>query len=126
MLNFSENLKRLMESRGINQKWLADEANTTEATISRYVHGVHKPNVELIVDIAKALDVSVDYLLGLTPIPTSRFEPNAELRLLVECYNKADDRERENVWFQLRDYLSAEEKTRYLPSRSEAKKSGTA
>lgn len=126
MLTFSENLRHLIESRGINQKWLADEANTTEATISRYIHGIHKPKLELVVDIARALNVSVDYLVGLTPIPDLKEERNRELRLLVSCYNKATDKEKENVWFQLREYLSPEEKGLFSQSPSGAKKSGTA
>lgn len=118
MLTFNENLKRLMESRGINQKWLADEANTTEATISRYVNGIHKPNVELIAKIAKALDVSVDYLLGLTSVPTSREERNPEVRILVSAYNKASERDRKLLWGILEDYLTTEEKTYISPPSS--------
>ena len=37
--NFSNILRELLASRGVSQKWLADEAKTTEATISRYIAG---------------------------------------------------------------------------------------
>ena len=45
---FSSLLRSIMDERGISQKWLAEAANTTEATISRYINGVHQPNVLLI------------------------------------------------------------------------------
>lgn len=107
---FSKTLKAIMDSRGINQKWLAEAAHTTEATISRYVNGVHQPNINLVVDIAKALDVSVDYLLGLTAIPYAGEDKTAELRLLVRCYNKANDRDKKLLWGILEDYMSPDER----------------
>lgn len=133
MFSFSENLSRIMESRGINQKWLADEAHTTEATISRYVNGVHKPNIDIIVDIAKALGVSVDYLLGLTSVASSKEERNPEFRLLTSCYDKSSERDRKLIWGILEEYMSPEEKTfisHFLPDekngKNGGKKSGTA
>ena len=107
--SFSKILKSLMESRGISQKWLADEAHTTEATISRYVNGIHQPNINLVIDIAKALDVSVDYLIGLTAIPYSGEDRTAELRLLVRCYNTASDRDKKLLWGILEDYMSSDD-----------------
>lgn len=127
MINFSENLSRIMEARGINQKWLADAANTTEATISRYVNGVHKPNIDIVVDIAKALGVSVDYLLGLTSVSAYKEERNPELRLLTSCYNKASERDRKLIWGILEDYMTAEEKgfiSHFLPDEKKSKNSG--
>lgn len=110
MFNFSKNLSRIMQARGINQKWLAAEAHTTEATISRYVNGVHKPNIDIIVDIAKALGLSVDYLLGLTFVPSSKEERNPVFRLLTACYDKASDRDRKLVWGILEEYMTPEER----------------
>lgn len=107
---FSKILKALMDSRGISQKWLADEANTTEATISRYVNGLHQPNINLVIDIAKALEVSVDYLLGLTAIPYAGEDKTAELRLLVRCYNKTSDRDKKLLWGILEEYMSPDER----------------
>jgi transcriptional regulator with XRE-family HTH domain len=116
-----------MEARGINQKWLADAANTTEATISRYVNGVHKPNIDIVVDIAKALGVSVDYLLGLTSVSAYKEERNPELRLLTSCYNKASERDRKLIWGILEDYMTAEERgfiSHFLPDEKKNKNSG--
>ncbi len=110
MFSFSENLKHIMNMRGINQKWLSIESNTPEATISRYVNGVHKPNIDIIVDIAKALNVSVDYLLGLTPFSDILQKTDPELNFLISCYNKASERDRKILWRLLEDYLSPEEK----------------
>lgn len=117
---FSDNLNRIMTERGISQKWLADAANTTEATISRYANGVHKPNVDIIVQIAQALCVSIDYLMGLSVIPSGQSDETAEEQVLVKCYRRATDRDQNLVWGVLEEYLhSPAEKTVIAQFRQE-------
>lgn len=117
---FSDNLNRIMTERGISQKWLADAANTTEATISRYANGVHKPNVDIIVQIAQALCVSIDYLMGLSVIPSGQSDETAEEQILVKCYRRATDRDQNLVWGVLEEYLhSPSEKTMISQCRQE-------
>lgn len=110
MLTFSENLKHIMSVRGVKQKWLADESNIPEATISRYVNGVHMPTISLIIKIAKALNVSVDYLLGLAPYSTISTETDPEINVLISGYCKASERDRRLIWGLLEDYISSEER----------------
>lgn len=117
---FSDNLNRIMTERGISQKWLADAANTTEATISRYANGVHKPNVDIIVQIAQALCVSIDYLMGLSVIPSGQSDETAEEQILVKCYRRATDRDQNLVWGVLEEYLhSPTEKVMIAQCRQE-------
>ena len=117
---FSDNLNRIMTERGISQKWLADAANTTEATISRYANGVHKPNVDIIVQIAQALCLSIDYLMGLSVIPSGQSDETAEEQILVKCYRRATDRDQNLVWGVLEEYLhSPSEKTMIAQCKQE-------
>ena len=113
-----------MDERGISQKWLAEAANTTEATISRYINGVHQPNVLLIMSIAKALNVSVDYLLGTTAIPGRNLDKTPELKLLIRCYSKASDRDKKLLWSILEDYMTDDEKDAILHSHLKEKTIG--
>ena len=70
MQNFSNVLYNLLQQKGITQRMLAEMANTTEATISRYLTNARRmPRADLVISIANALDVSTDYLLGLTSNP---------------------------------------------------------
>lgn len=111
---FSTLLKSFMEEHGISQKWLAEAANTTEATISRYINGIHQPNISLVMSIAKALNVSVDYLLGITAIPSRNLDKTPELKLLIRCYSKASDRDKRLLWNILEDYMTEDEKDAIL------------
>jgi len=113
---FSNLLRSIMDERGISQKWLAEAANTTEATISRYINGIHQPNVFLVISIAKALNVSVDYLLGTTAIPNRNSDKTPELKLLIRCYSKASDRDKKLLWNILEDYMTEDEKDTMLRS----------
>jgi transcriptional regulator with XRE-family HTH domain len=107
---FGDALRKLLESRGISQRWLADESGTTEATISRYIDGLTLPTAVLVTSIAKALHVSTDYLCGLVDSPTQREPLGAEVRLLVESYDRADAHDKKSIWTILERYMSENEK----------------
>ena len=70
MADFSSKLRDIIESRGVTQSWLAEKTGATEATISRYLSGVHKPNLDIVARIAQALNVSIDYIMDLSLSPT--------------------------------------------------------
>ena len=56
-------IKNLREQKGMTQKNLADRANITVATLSRYENNQRTPMSDIIVKIARALGTSTDYLL---------------------------------------------------------------
>ncbi|MBR2750752.1 MAG: helix-turn-helix transcriptional regulator [Clostridiales bacterium] len=62
-MEWNEKVKALMKSKGINQKQLASLSRITESSISRYLAGDKSPRMDIIVNIAKALDVSPDFFL---------------------------------------------------------------
>lgn len=93
-----------MDTRGVNARWVATEADTTISNISRYCSGSSSPEIlNIIVRVAKVLNVSIDYLLGATtvmaPAPTaakdiSEFDEkyshifgNPDFQMYVGVYN---------------------------------------
>lgn len=104
MQNFSNILYDLLNQHGLTQKALAELANTTEATISRYLTSADRmPRVDLVVSIAKALNVSTDYLLGLTSVPTNNSYSD-EIEELISCYNRSSESDRKVVWAVMDKY----------------------
>jgi len=104
MQNFSNILYNLLQQRGITQRALAEMAHTTEATISRYLTNSDRmPRVDLVASIANALNVSTDYLLGLTSIP-NRQSFTEEIENLISCYSKATESDLKVVWAVLDKY----------------------
>lgn len=111
MTEFARILKQTLDERGITQKWLADAADTKEATISRYITGVNKsPNVEILINIAKALNVSTDYLLGISDVPRIKSDTTSEERILLSAFRKATDRDIAVVWQLLDPYITPSER----------------
>ena len=111
MSMFSQRLKETIISKGVSQKWLAEQANTTEATISRYIKEVNSPAILVILtDIAKALNVSSDYLLGITNIPTTKQSISNEEKVILSCFSNMTDSDRYVLWALLDKYMTAQQK----------------
>ena len=62
-MKWNEKVKSLMKKKNINQKELSALSGITESSISRYLSGDKSPRMDIVVNIAKALDVSVDFFL---------------------------------------------------------------
>ena len=111
MSMFSERLQEAIKMRGVTQRWVADSASTTEATISRYAKAVHDPAViETLCGISKALNVSSDYLIGLTNVPERRNSIPTEQKLLLDCYSKISESDFFVLWALLDKYMTAQER----------------
>lgn len=61
---FSQRMKEIMLEKGIRQTDLVQMTGIDKGALSSYMNGRYMPNAEKVAKIAKALSVSVDYLLG--------------------------------------------------------------
>lgn len=108
---FSQRLQEVLEMRGTTQKWLADNAKTTEATISRYVNGSTEPAIlEIIKNIAIALNVSSDFLIGITNAPVKLADLSTEEKTLLSAWQKASAYDKNVVFTLLNKYLTDKER----------------
>lgn len=80
---FIKRLMELMENENMTQIELAQKIGTTNVTISRYISGERCPRIEIVAQIAKVFNVSIDYLLGL---PTSKSNQFIENDSIIELY----------------------------------------
>ena len=64
MNSVANRLSMMLEEKNMTQRKLSELIGVSEVTISRYLNGSRNPKADIIIDIANALDVSVDYLLG--------------------------------------------------------------
>lgn len=63
-MTFSKRLKEAREKRELNQSELARRANLQPSAIAHFESDRRKPSFDNIRALAKALNVSADYLLG--------------------------------------------------------------
>lgn len=62
--DFGENLKKLRRSMNLTQAQLGDKCGISAAAVSKYESGAFKPSLDVAVEIAQHLNVSLDALLG--------------------------------------------------------------
>ncbi len=67
---FGIRLSKILQEKGVTRKALAIDANISEQSIGNYINEKRKPDCDIISQIAIALNVSSDYLLGLSEVPT--------------------------------------------------------
>jgi len=63
-MNFANRLKHIREDKGIKREQIAKEIGTSAAIIGRYERGERTPSIDIAKNIAQALNVSLDYLVG--------------------------------------------------------------
>lgn len=87
MQEFYIRLKKAMKLRNISQKELCEKTGIPKSAMSQYVSGSFKPKQDRTYLIAKALDVSIAWLLGRdAPIDLKEGEKMQELKELLRTY----------------------------------------
>jgi transcriptional regulator with XRE-family HTH domain len=62
-MGYSEKLQKLCALRSLDQSTLATRVGLSKSSISRIISGVQEPKLRLAHDLAKALGVTLDYLV---------------------------------------------------------------
>lgn len=83
---FKEKLKKSRINAGFSQDDLANAIGVNRATISFYEKGTRKPDIDIFIKIADALNVSCDYLLGYSNSP---IREQHETKEITELSDKA-------------------------------------
>ena len=61
---FAKRLKRLREKHNLSTRALGELVKTSNATISRYETGKRDPDLQIVHNIAKYFNVTIEYLCG--------------------------------------------------------------
>ncbi len=64
--DFKEILKDFLIDRGLTQSEFAKQINVKQSQVSEWLKGKCKPSYDIIKSIAKAFNISADFILGLT------------------------------------------------------------
>jgi transcriptional regulator with XRE-family HTH domain len=83
---FGERLTELRRARGLTQTELADKIHSSQRAISHYETVAEFPPATVLVDLAAALGVSADVLLGLKPSKAHKAKEDPEARRLWKTF----------------------------------------
>ena len=75
MSDFSKRLRETRKARALTQEELAEKADISRVMVSRYETEMVIPTVEVLISLANALEVSIDYLLGRVDQNDQYFSP---------------------------------------------------
>lgn len=64
MKEFGYKVKKELKEQGKMQKDMCEYLNVNKSTMTEWLNGNNEPPMKMIVEIAKYLGVSTDYLLG--------------------------------------------------------------
>jgi transcriptional regulator with XRE-family HTH domain len=95
-MSFGQRLSQMRKKQGLSQEALGEKLDTTGVAIGRYERDEVTPSVEIATRLAKALGVSLDYLVGLTDEP---LETDTLQRVLQ--VQRLEDEDRQHVLFTL-------------------------
>ncbi|WP_010493091.1 helix-turn-helix domain-containing protein [Paenibacillus elgii] len=70
MTMFGGRLRLLRKAHKLTQEALAHKLQTVKSTISQYENGVNEPDYRTLLKFSEVFQVSTDYLLGKTDIPS--------------------------------------------------------
>lgn len=68
MADFSDRLKELMQENKMTHQMLADRYDMDRTSVGKWVQGKNRPDLDMLVDLAKLFEVSTDYLTGVSNI----------------------------------------------------------
>jgi transcriptional regulator with XRE-family HTH domain len=109
---FPKRLKALRKEKKLTAKSFGEKFNLAESTISGYETGARKPDIEQLEKFADFFDVSIDYLMGRTNLP-STILTNIQ-RSFIEKIDLSDDELVNIPMYSDGRELSEEEKRRVI------------
>lgn len=86
------NLKEIRKARGLSQRDVADKLGCSPNVYSRYERGERQPSIDILIDLSRIFEVTVDYLVGNREIESTSLS-KYELELIKEA-RSADERAR--------------------------------
>jgi transcriptional regulator with XRE-family HTH domain len=105
--SFGKRLAQLRKAAGYTQQQLADEINATRRMIAYYESESQHPPANMLVDLAKALNISSDALLGIEPIESTPISSRLERR--IRQIEKLGPKPRQQITQLIDTFVEAEQ-----------------
>jgi transcriptional regulator with XRE-family HTH domain len=105
-----QRLARFRKERGYTQLELSEKTGVLRELISDYERGRLRPNYEIIIRFALALEVSADELLGIKPSTCSVYKPSLKILRRMKKIEALPDSQQKFILKTIDSHLKALEK----------------
>lgn len=92
--DFGNRMAQLRKEKDLSRDELGEKIGTSGAIVGRYERNDMKPSIEIAAKIAEALDVSLDYLVGIS----SELIKDKKMINRLEDVKKLPEKEREKIF----------------------------
>ena len=96
-MDFGNRLKIVREERGLKREDIATKIGTAAAIIGRYERNERTPSIDIAKNIAAAMEVSLDYLVG----DTSVLLKDKKMMYRLEVLQKVKKEQKERILYML-------------------------
>jgi transcriptional regulator with XRE-family HTH domain len=88
-VHLNKRIKKVRQAKGWTQEQLAEKIGISQKQVSAYERGTYNPSTEVLLKLAEALDVSLDYLV----FERNDQNPNSEIkdRELIRYFGAIDN-----------------------------------
>lgn len=93
-IEMGKRISELLQKKHMTQRELGVRVGVSEGVISRYVSGEREPKPEMVANIATALNVTSDYLLG---IEHSKFDFSGICRIIARNSSNMSDQDKRDL-----------------------------
>lgn len=117
---FSDRIRIILDSKGIQQKELAAQCGFSAARLNNYIVGRTEPSIDALYSICKALGITSDYLIGLSDswIPAQIVSIAPEVLPRSPLDDLSPDRQKAVADFI--EFQRAQQRAESAPSQQEA------
>ena len=95
MLNIGSKIIELRKAKSWSQEDLAKEVGSSRVMIGKYERNDNAPSIEVLLKMAKAFDVTVDYIIGEGQLSTY----DKDVLKRIEDIEQLDDETRSKLFF---------------------------
>lgn len=108
LAGFGERLAMLRRGAGYTQTELAEEVGVSQRNIAYYEGQTQHPPTAILPELARALRVTTDKLLGVTPIREGTRPRSSRLQRRLSAIEKLDTREKRQILAFLDTFIERE------------------
>jgi transcriptional regulator with XRE-family HTH domain len=98
---FADRLKQVLKEKRIQQKELAMKLGISDRTVNSYCNGKSFPSLDALGEICRILDVSSDFLIGITDdfkrLEDKPDDVSGDILMIRRSYVAMTDKERELI-----------------------------